>query len=181
MRAGLTDAPVPHPLVALLPSVYVEDDLTRRLGAAIDQVLAPVGLTLDSLPAYLDPDTAPEDLLDWLSSWVALPPRGSLDPAEQRRLVRSAHALHAARGTPAGLHAALVVALGHPVDVEVEEGGGVAWSTTPGAAPPGTGVPLLVVRVTVPAPDETALRRADDVVAVVKPAHLPHRTELVGR
>src|SRR5674536_365369 len=66
------------------PSVYVEDDLTRRLCTAVDQVLAPVGLTLDSLPAYLDPDTAPEDLLDWLSSWVALPPRGSLTPVVQR-------------------------------------------------------------------------------------------------
>ena len=36
---------------------------TQRWCSALDEVLAPIITTLDSLPAYLDPATAPEDLL----------------------------------------------------------------------------------------------------------------------
>jgi phage tail-like protein len=178
VRGTIAGASTPHPLGATLPAVYAGDDFTQRLCAALDVVLAPVPLTLDSLPAYFDPDTTPEDMLGWLAHWVALPAEESQGPAEQRRRIRAASELHAARGTVAGLRSALTLALGPAVAVDVDEGGASTWSASAGAALPGSGEPVLLVRLHGPGADEAARARADGVIALIKPAHVPHRTEL---
>ena len=90
----------PHPLGATLPALYLDDVFAQNLCASLDEVLAPVISVLDCFPAYLDPRTAPPDMLDWLASWTGLLAARKLPVARRRRLVARAAALHAWRGTP---------------------------------------------------------------------------------
>lgn len=177
MRGGVEGLVSPHSLSEGLPGLYLEDDLARRWVAAFDDLLAPVFLALDGLPAYLDPALTPEDFLDWLAGWVG----ALLDenwPIERRRFfVARAAELYRMRGTAAGLAAHVGIFTGG--EVSVEESGGVAWSTRSGAAFPGR--PGYEVRVRVraagTAPDAA---RLEALVAGAKPAHVVHRVELAG-
>ena len=54
------------PLGAILPSMNREDPFAQQLCAGLDEVLAPVVMSLDAFPAYLDLATAPADMLRWL-------------------------------------------------------------------------------------------------------------------
>ncbi len=175
MRGTLPDARTPQPLGASLPGIFLDDDLTQRLCAALDVVLAPVHGTLDSLTAYFDPATTPADMLDWLASWVGLAADGGRSVDAQRRLVAAAAELHRWRGTVRGLREALRVVVSG--EIEIIEGGGAAWSVTPGAPLPGTGSGRLVVRVDLAGSTAEDLARVDALVAAVKPAHVPHVTQ----
>jgi len=177
VRGTLADIATPHPLGATLPGVYLDDDLTQRLCVALDTLLAPVHGTLDSLTAYFDPATTPADMLDWLASWVGLAPDGGRSVENQRRLVAAAAELHGWRGTVRGLREALRVVVSG--DIEITEGGGVGWSITPGAPLPGTGSERLVVRVGMAGATAQDEARVDALVAAVKPAHVPHLTEML--
>lgn len=88
MRTGVPGLPTPHPLIEQLPAVYLEQDFLQRFLAALDDVLAPVLLTIDNLPAHLDPRSAPDDFLAWLAQWVAVEPYEDSAPDRQRAAVR---------------------------------------------------------------------------------------------
>jgi phage tail-like protein len=174
MRGTVAGLRMPYPLDTLLPSVLREDSFTQRLTAGLDEVLAPVVSTLDCLDAYLSPQLAPEDFLDWLSSWFT----ESLDetwPIQRRRRF-TAHAaeLFRTRGTLAGLRRELELRTGGRV--EVSDSGGVSWSLKPEARLPGDRVPRLTVRVAADA-DHAGL---DALIRVAKPAHVLHRLEVVN-
>src|SRR6185312_14527918 len=111
----------PHPLGATLPALYLDDVFAQNLCASLDEVLAPVIGVLDCFPAYLDPRTAPPDMVDWLASWTG-------------RLVARAAALHAWRGTPDAVRELVELACNRPV--ELEESGGAGWSDNPGTPLP---------------------------------------------
>lgn len=178
MRGTVAGLPSPAPLVGLLPGVFQEDVVTQNLTAALDEVLAPVFATLDSLHAHVDPLLCPEDFVDWLSGWVGL----VLDetwPIERRRaLVAQAVAVYRMRGTVAGLRAEVAIFTGGTV--EVHDNGGTAWSVTPGGELPGEPTPRLAVRVTVDDPAAVRESTLDALVAAAKPAHVVHRVEIVG-
>ncbi|MEU1279401.1 phage tail protein [Streptomyces sp. NPDC005805] len=138
-RAAVPGLPSRHPIGGQLPALYAEDDFAQRFTAGLDDVLAPVFATLDSLPSYFDPRLAPDDFLSWLAGWV-----GAADdprwPEELRReAVLRAVDLHRRRGTARGLVDALRLVLG--VAARVTGDGGATWSRTAGAelppAPPG--------------------------------------------
>ncbi|MFD5642488.1 phage tail protein, partial [Streptomyces anulatus] len=97
MRNGIPGLPTPHPLIDRLPAVYLEQDFLQRFLTALDDVLAPVLLSIDNLPAHLDPRSAPDDFLDWLAQWVAVDPHGSSPPELRRAAVRGAVARHPPR------------------------------------------------------------------------------------
>jgi phage tail-like protein len=165
----------PHPLADGLPGIYQEDDLTRRLLAAFDDMLAPVFLSLDDLAAYLDPMLTPEDFLEWLAGWVGV----LLDenwPIERRRaFVAQAVQLYRQRGTRRGLEAHVRMFTGG--DVTIEDTGGVSWSATSGGAPPGrSGYAIRVVLSGGPGPIDRG--RLDTLVATAKPAHVVHTLEV---
>jgi phage tail-like protein len=173
MRGTIAGLGTPSPLADTLPSVLREDAFARELCASMDEVLAPVLLSLDAFPAYLDLSTTPEDMLPWLAQWVGI----ALDPSQelstQRGLLGSAGELHATRGTQRGIQLAVESALGVPV--EVTETGGAAWSEMPGGELPGEPRPAVVVTVR-PAPGQQVdLERVEAVVASVTPAHVLHR------
>lgn len=176
MRGATADLRSPHPLGALLPGIYRSDTFVQGLCAGLDEVLAPVLATLDALPAYLDPGTAPADVLEWLGGWVGLV-ADEQTPLERRRaLVGGAVELHRWRGTARGVREALGVALG--LACEVHESGAVAWSLDPAAVPPGSEEPSLVVTVLAGDPAAVDLERVDALVAALKPAHVPHRVRV---
>lgn len=176
---GLVDLETPHPLGSYLPAIYQEDDLYLRFLSAFDVALAPILSTLDNLAAYLDPRLAPDDFVDWLAEWVgfALDERWSL--ARRREFVRHAVRLYHKRGTVAGLRHHVAIFSGG--DAEVIENGGAAWSRTSGASLPGSSEAGLLVRVHVVPPHEIDIDRLDALVAAAKPAHVPHRVEVVER
>jgi phage tail-like protein len=168
----------PHPLGATLPGLYQDDALAQRLCAALDAVLAPDITMLDCFPAYLDPGTAPPDLLDWMAGWVGLDAVRDLPLERRRDLVRRAAQLHAWRGTPAAIRELVEIAAGLPV--ELDESGAAGWSVDAGSPLPGRDRPDVVVRIRTGATDlePAAVELLSQLLALVMPAHLPWRLDL---
>ncbi|MEU3454621.1 phage tail protein [Micromonospora sp. NPDC006766] len=166
MRGSVPGLVSPHPIGQQLPAVYLEDDFAQRFTAGLDEVLAPVLLTLDCLDAYFDLGLAPPDFVDWLAGWVAAPVDGDRPPDVRRELVRHAVEVHRWRGTARGVALALQVATG--ARVEVTDSGGVTCSTTPTDAPPPDEAPEVRVRVHGEV-DEVLVRQ---VLASALPAHV---------
>jgi phage tail-like protein len=178
MRGTTTDLPTPYPLAGLLPAFMQEDGFTIRLTEAFDALLAPAIAVLDCLDAYVDPRLAPEDFLPWLADWVGAAD-DDLWPDERRREgILAAVSLHQLRGTVDGLREHLRLVTGG--DVEIDGTGDTTWSLRPteddGAAPPG-----LAIRVYVDEPASLRLAALELVVDAAKPAHLPHRIEVMSR
>jgi phage tail-like protein len=173
MRGTVTGLRMPYPIETLLPSVLQEDFFTQRLTAGLDEVLAPAVSTLDCLEAYLSPLLAPEDFLDWLSSWFSEMVDETWPPERRRQFVTHAAELFRTRGTVAGLRRELELCTDGRV--EVSDSGGVTWSIKPEAQLPGDPVPQLTVRVESDA-DEAGL---DAIIRAAKPAHVLHRLEVV--
>ncbi|GAA0228375.1 phage tail protein [Cryptosporangium japonicum] len=178
MRGGGEDLGSSHPIGASLPGVYAEDDLLQRFSGGLDAVLGPLINVLDCLPAYLRPETAPPDFLDWIGGWVGAgsDPHGDPEPV-RRRAVALATAAHRLRGTRRGLAEAVALVFG--VEPEITESGGATWSARPLQAFPGDPRPSVRVRLRVPDPAAVDVRRLNAVVADVCPAHLPFQVEVV--
>ncbi len=177
MRAMVSELDTPYPLGSLLPAVLQEDAVMMGLTTALDAVLAPVIATLDCLHAYVDPRLAPADFLEWLAGWVGIDLDENWPRTRQRAVVAAAAELHRARGTVAGLLAHVEAVTGGRV--EVEDSGGVAWSTRPGDALPGTDHPGVRVRVTIDDPATVSIGSLDALVAATKPVHVTHSVEIV--
>jgi len=179
MRGLVDGLPSPHPLGFTLPPIYLDDSLTQRITAGLDEVLAPVLHVLDNLDAYLDPAIAPSDFYEWLAGWVAVVLDDRWPPDRQRVLIGQASKLYGLRGTVRGL--AAHIALFVEGDIDIEETGAATWSASPGAALGGNPVPHVKVRVRAADPGSVDLRRLETVVAASKPADVPHEIEVVGR
>ncbi|WP_046500477.1 phage tail protein [Streptomyces odonnellii] len=187
MRGTVPGLPTPHPLMYQLPAVYLGEDFLQRFLEGLDEVLAPVLLTLDNLPAHLDPRTAPEDFLSWIATWVAVDMdseqgAGTGDgwSVEQRRAaVTGAMDRHRRRGTRRGL--ADAVRLGFGAEPEIEETGGASWSVTPRSPLPGQADtrPRVTVRLRVAEPDEAEADRLRRLVSEEVPAHVGYDVELL--
>ena len=166
--AGLAST---HPLGATLPALYQDDALAQRFLSAFDEALAPILSTLDNLDAYFDPRLAPEDFLGWLGGWVGLSLDENWPVARRRALVADAARLFGWRGTVKGLAAHLALYVGTPP--EIVETGGVTWSAIP-RQPLSGEEPHLRIVVRVPDPSTLDLSRVHAIIALAKPAHVPH-------
>jgi len=160
-----------RPIAEQLPALFQEDDLCVRLTTALDEVLAPIYLVLDSIDAYVDPELAPEDFLEWLAGWVGLVGEDLGEGTDVRMLVAEATSLFALRGTPAGLARLLQLSTGRTF--LLEDSGGVRWSATPASELPGSAHPFLTVR-----PEGTPISQAEErklrqVLRKAVPAHVP--------
>ncbi|MFI6683082.1 phage tail protein [Streptomyces sp. NPDC050485] len=168
-----------HPLGGQLPAVYADDDFAQRFVEGLDIVLAPLFNVLDCLEAYFDPAIAPEDFVDWLTTWVGTELDGT-EPLEIRRhAVATAVSLHRVRGTAQGLSQAVQLAFG--VRPEITESGGAMWSARPLGPFPGTPRAGLTVTLTVPDPSAIDPYRLQAVVAAARPAHLPFTAEVTRK
>jgi phage tail-like protein len=174
MPPGLSS---PHPFGEQLPGLYRDDEFTQRFTQAFDEVLAGAMQVLDCLPAYLDPALAPDDFLEWVGSWVGAAPDATWPLERRRAFVASATELFRARGTAAGLAAHVAIFTGG--EVEIAEPGAAGWSHEAGAAIPAGTSPDLFIRIRVKDPKSVSPARLDALVAASKPAHVPHRVEIV--
>jgi phage tail-like protein len=165
----------------LLPAVYQEfDPFIVRFTTGLDEILAPIIATLDCLDAYVDPELAPEDFLDWLAEWVGAVLDENAPLALRRVAVSRAAELHRSRGTVSGLRTSLELLTG--AHVEVADSGGVSWSARPNAS--GAEVesaPWVAVRVELPYGVAVSDRVIQSVVTAAKPAHVQHSVEVVSR
>jgi len=179
MRGLVKDLGSPYPMAAGLPAIFQEEDpFTVRLTQAFDDSLAPVFSTLDNLAAYFDPRYAPEDFLGWLAGWVAIELDETWELERRRSAVLGGADQLRRRGTAIGLAAELELATGGTV--EILESGGSAWSLDAGSPMVGAARPALLVRIRVDDPKRLDTERVEQIVAASKPAHVPHRVEVVG-
>jgi phage tail-like protein len=178
MSGELPAMATPHPLGGTLPSVYLGDFFAQQLCASFDDVLAPIFAILDCFPAYLDARTAPEDMLDWLGGWIGLTLSDEGGPARKRACIEMGAAVLAERGNARSIRD--VVRAAFEVDVEIVESGATTWSVTPDSEAGGEPVPDLLVLVVADDPGAIDRRRLDELVGSTKPAHVPHRIEVVA-
>jgi phage tail-like protein len=179
MRGLVADLPNPHPLGRALPAVYQEEDgFTIRLTEALDDVLAPILSTLDNLPAYFDARLTPDDFLGWLAGWVAFDLDETWDATRRREAILRAVDLLRRRGTALGLADEVRLVTG--AEVEVVENGATGWSLDPGSPMVGAPEPTLLLRVRAVDPASIDADRVDRLVQAAKPAHVPHRVEIVA-
>jgi phage tail-like protein len=176
MRGTVPGLASPHPLGDTLPALYADDTFAQRLCRGLDEVLAPVLATLDCLPAYLDPATAPADLVDWLAGWVGVAVAPEMPDGRRRELVAPAARLYVWRGTLPAIRTIVELSTGQTP--EILESGGSSWSQDPDAQLPGRPEPELVVRL------QAADRRIEgpQLMALIEafvPAHVPWRLELL--
>jgi phage tail-like protein len=119
-----------------VPDIYRRDATARRdqpppfamrFLQALEEVLDPIVATLDSLPAHLDVDLAPEHALAGLATWLGVDDVESMPSPQRREAVRRAGELSRLRGTRAGLE--LVLSLFFPdITVHVNDHGSVVVS-----------------------------------------------------
>lgn len=165
------------PIGPSLPALYHGDDFCQRLTMVFDDALSPVVTTLDCFPAYLDPALAPEDFVAWLAGWVAVSLDEAWSPDQRRRLVAKAVEIYRHRGTVEAMSMAIRLYTG--ADPEITDSGGCSWSSRANSALPGGSTPWLKVRVTVARAGQVDARVVEGIVRENKPAHLPHRVEIV--
>lgn len=111
-------------LLQFLPALFSEDDDSSFLARYLlifETIFDSVDLTISQLPAFFAAETAPDEFLPWLASWVGL----VIDegwPIERRRAVlANAMELHRWRGTIRGLTEHLLLYTGSKP--EIVEGG----------------------------------------------------------
>ncbi|WP_448808462.1 phage tail protein [Agromyces bauzanensis] len=179
MRGIVPELPNPVPLITRLPAILQEDEFLPGFLRAFDDAIAPVYSVLDNLEAYVRPEYAPADFLEWLAGWVDIAVDEEWTEEQRRRIVADAASLHRRAGTAGGIRDALQLAAGPAAIVEVDESGGTAWSATPGAALPGSKDSAIVITIAVPSGDAAELtRRLERVAEAVVPAHLPARVQV---
>jgi phage tail-like protein len=176
MRGTLAELPSTQPIASFLPAMLQADDFCVRFTQGLDPVLAPILSTIENLDAYLDPWLTPSDFLDWLAGWFGVELDATWPEERQRGLIANALELGRWRGTVAGL--GLLVQLYTGAEIELDDGGGVAWSDDPDAPLPGRPRATVVVRHR-PGPDVDP-DRLQRLVRDFVPAHLPVRCEPRG-
>jgi phage tail-like protein len=178
-RRGAVDGMIsPFPVADQLPSVYAEDEMAFRFTAGLDDLLAPLLTVLDCLPAYFNPAIAPPDFVTWLGGWVGAELSGDESTDVLRRVVGGAAAVHRLRGTARGVSEAIRLAFG--IEPEVVESGGATWSPRPLGPFPGDTRPGLLVRLRVPDPAAVDRVRIENLIAAVRPAHIPCAVEVIS-
>ena len=165
-----------------VPDIYHRDNVAApdkpppfaiRFLQALEEVLDPIVATLDSLPAHLDVDLAPEHALAGLATWLGVDEVESL-PAEQRReAVRRAGELARMRGTRAGLRACAGLILSD-ITVRINDHGSVIVSEGVDDVPPPTAMASFDVVCEQSLPPETQMAVAR-CIERWKPVHAHYK------
>jgi len=172
-RRGHPDARNPFPLESQVPAMIAEDPMIRAFLAGLDEVWAPVVLTLDCFYAYLDPRTAPPDMVAFLGSWILADTADTWDEATLREDVARAHARFALLGTAQGVRDRLVPREAESVDID--DPGATLASTMP--TNPQDWIdpadPIVRIRVRTPAGTTDVMKqRLRMLIREFSPAHV---------
>jgi phage tail-like protein len=156
-----------------LPAIYQENELGVRFVGALEPLLDPIVALLDSLPAHIDADLAPEDMLSLLARWLGLEVDEAWPIERKRELVRRADELARGHGTRAGLELTLKIAFpDHPL--RVEDGGGIGWAGHEVKTPKGAAGAGFVVYCDAPL-DEHELGAVSRLIEQVKPVNVTYK------
>jgi len=177
MRAMIEGLETPHPIGYELPGLFHDDSFTQRFTSALDEVLAPIYLTLDAIEAYVDPWLAPEDFLTWLAEWVGIPVDEDLAIERKRALVANAAAIATWAGTARGIADLVETYTGYRPDIE--DSGGTGFSALPGGEMPGSDDHTLTVRLTLPAGVTIETERIQRVLSHALPATVIATVEVI--
>jgi phage tail-like protein len=165
-----------------VPDIYrrdaasLRDDpppFAMRFLHALEEVLDPIVATLDSLPAHLDVDLAPEHALAGLATWLGVDEVESLPAASRREAVRQAGALGRRRGTRGGLELALRLFF-PAISLRIEDHGHVVVSTDVDAPAPPAAAALFDVYCDQPLPPELQMAVAR-CIEQWKPVHAHYK------
>lgn len=83
-----------------------------------DNITGGISGTIDILHEYFHPDTAPDDFLDWLSTWMGLVLREDWDTGVKKKIIRNIIPLYRLRGTRRGIEEILRAYTGSEVEVK---------------------------------------------------------------
>lgn len=165
-----------YSLARAIPGLYHDDEFFMRLVEGFDAVLAPIQAVVDDLDAYVDPLTAPPDLLEWVGTWLGLTVNRRWPVQRRRELVARALSVYLWRGTRRGIEEAVELYTG--TRPEVTDSGGVSASPEPLGEMPGSAGAEVAVLVTTSDPTIDA-ELVDRIVADVKPAHVRHSVQVL--
>ncbi len=127
-----TDGVPPHlkrssqHLLQLLPEIYQPSyegngspSFLSRFLALLESEFIPLWWTIDNFDLFLDPATAPPEMLPWLASWYDLPfnPR-QLSEEQQRALLANTPWLMRHKGTKEGLSKLMALYTGKKVEID---------------------------------------------------------------
>ncbi len=156
-----------------LPAIYQENDFGVRFVGALEPLLDPIVALLDSLPAHVDPDLAPEDMLALLAQWLGLEVDEAWPVERKRELVRRGDELARRHGTRAGLELTLKIAFPqHPL--RVEDSGTVTWAGKGSTAKGDKAGAGFVVYCDAPL-DEHELGAVSRLIEQVKPVNVTYK------
>jgi phage tail-like protein len=156
-----------------LPAIYQENDFGVRFVGALEPLLDPIVALLDSLPAHVDPDIAPEDMLALLARWLGLEVDEAWPIDRKRELVRRGDELARRHGTRAGLELTLKIAFPqHPL--RVEDTGQITWPGRADAKKPDKSGAGFVVYCDAPL-DEHELGAVSRLIEQVKPVNVTYK------
>jgi phage tail-like protein len=156
-----------------LPAIYQENDFGVRFVGALEPLLDPIVALLDSLPAHVDPDIAPEDMLALLARWLGLEVDEAWPVDRKRELVRRGDELARRHGTRAGLELTLKIAFPqHPL--RVEDTGQITWPGRADAKKADKSGAGFVVYCDAPL-DEQELGAVSRLIEQVKPVNVTYK------
>jgi phage tail-like protein len=192
-----------HSSLNYLPPVFQDDPVSAnfvdRLLSYFDTVFAEIETEVERFPAYLDPDSAPAEFLDWLGAWLDLRFLAQWPEETRRDFIRRAIEYYKRRGTVEGLREFLQLHTGltgtQPAVIEHFRLGDFAHRLDAGAdaLPEGRlyigGYPLepgddelahhfTLVLPSAAAPDDDALATLRQLVELQKPAHTAFQVRL---
>lgn len=164
-----------YSLMGSVPGLYQDDDFFKDMVGGFDSVLAPIQAVVDDLEVYVDPATAPPDVLEWVGTWLGLTVNRRWPVHRRREFVARAMSVYLWRGTKRGIEEAVELYTG--VRPKVTDSGGTSASPEPLGDLPGTAKRQVkvVVRTSDPSIDEQLV---DRIVADVKPAHVHHTVKV---
>lgn len=143
-RTGVPGVVNSNPMVEMLPAILRTDDFAADFVGGLDEVLAPVLLTIDNLTNYVDPEVAPLDFVGWLATWFGI--ELDVDWSEQRarETIKRFARLQRFRGTMSGLVELVEILTGD--DVQIDDGGGVWTTFDPNAGLEGEATRVVKIR-----------------------------------
>lgn len=171
-RYGVPGLLSPFPLREQVPPMLQEDPFVEHFLDGLDEVIAPVISVLDSFDAYLDPRTAPLDMVRYMGTWVLASMDDLWTEDKLRRDVSTAAQRAKWAGTARALHDRLVP---HEVfALSISEHGRVETSDKPTDPESWKEIPneAIVLKVKTTDRSETELTRISRIAREVVPAHV---------